>query len=68
MGGKSTPSIPPAPAPAQMPFTPESEQKAGSKRARTVGQEKLKRKQGLRGTILTNPLGSLGGTLSMLGQ
>jgi len=64
MGGKSTPSIPPAPAAAKMPFTPEEERKAGSKRATSTGQKRLQNKQGLRGTILSNPLG---GWLQTLG-
>ncbi|MBT7082060.1 MAG: hypothetical protein HN929_11470 [Chloroflexi bacterium] len=67
--GKSTPSVPAAPAAARMPFTPEAERKAGSKRATSTGKQSLQNKSGLSGTILTNPLGALGQAFQkMLGQ
>ena len=60
--GKGTPQVAPAPEPAAMPFTPEGEQKAPSKRAVTQGQKQNNR-SGLTGTILTSPLGVLGDKL-----
>lgn len=57
--GASTPSVPQAPAPEPIPVRAQ-ETEAESKQVRDAEQQRIKKLRGASGTILTNPLGTLG--------